>query len=359
MHFEDNRFRNTWNAVFLEGGWRFVQCNWGARHLVNARDIPYPGGRAVGSVENLRYEYDDHYFMTDPEEFIYEFYPSQTEWQLLKKQISLKEFEELPFVRSLFFRYGLTFADPNMKSTVYADKTGAATVAINMTPEAISNLIFHYNLRFYNNEEQEFNKVNLKRFVMQSVVGHSVVFRVHTPTRGEFLLDIFANAVSAGEYLTGQPMKFKSVCKFKVVCDHLNVIMVPLPECASGEWGPAKAYRLFGMVPLTHEDAIINSGKELEIRFRMSKPLAEFVASLHKNVTDDRKLSKFVHQSVRNDTVVFRVSFPEEGQYGLDIYTRESSSAQSQSGGGGGQSRYPGERHLLTHCCKYLINARL
>ncbi|KAK5966308.1 LIM zinc-binding domain-containing protein, partial [Trichostrongylus colubriformis] len=32
--FEDNRFRNTWNAVYLDGSWRFVQCNWGARHLV-------------------------------------------------------------------------------------------------------------------------------------------------------------------------------------------------------------------------------------------------------------------------------------------------------------------------------------
>lgn len=44
--------------------------------------------------------------------------------------------------------------------------------------------------------------------------------------------------------------------------------MVPLPECASGEWGPAKAYRLFGMIPLTHEDAIISCNRRLEISFR-------------------------------------------------------------------------------------------
>ena len=31
-----------------------------------------------------RYEYDDHYFLTDPKEFIYEFFPLQPEWQLLK-----------------------------------------------------------------------------------------------------------------------------------------------------------------------------------------------------------------------------------------------------------------------------------
>lgn len=36
---------------------------------------------------------------------------------------------------------------------VHADKTGAGTVAIQMAPESISSLIFHYNLRFYDSEE--------------------------------------------------------------------------------------------------------------------------------------------------------------------------------------------------------------
>ena len=87
MKFEDSRFRNTWNAVYLDGSWRFVQCNWGARHLVNAKDAPANGGRLSGRSDNLRYEYDDHYFMTDPEEFIYEFFPNQPEWQLLRRPI--------------------------------------------------------------------------------------------------------------------------------------------------------------------------------------------------------------------------------------------------------------------------------
>jgi transglutaminase/protease-like cytokinesis protein 3 len=52
------------------------------------------------------------------QEFIYEFYPMQPEWQLLKRAISLREFEELPFVRSLFFRYGLSFVDPHLRAVV-------------------------------------------------------------------------------------------------------------------------------------------------------------------------------------------------------------------------------------------------
>lgn len=93
----------------------------------------------------------------------------------------------------------------------------------------------------------------MKITMFQSVAGNMVAFRVHAPCSGAFLLDIFANAVTPKEYLTGEPMKFKSVCKFKICCEDLQTVMVPLPDCASGEWGPTKATRLFGLVPITHQ----------------------------------------------------------------------------------------------------------
>lgn len=40
---------------------------------------------------------------------------------------------------------------------------------------------------------------------------------------------------------------------FQIVCDELQTVMVPLPDCASGEWGPTKATRLFGLIPITHQ----------------------------------------------------------------------------------------------------------
>ncbi|CAH0552085.1 unnamed protein product [Brassicogethes aeneus] len=345
VRFEDNRFRNSWNAVYVAGAWRFVQCNWGARHLVNAKEAPKAGNKAKS--DSLRYEYDDHYFLTDPKEFIYEFFPLQSDWQLLKNPITLQEFEELPFVRSLFFRYGLYFSDPNTKAVMFTDSTGAATVRIAMPSHMQGSLIFHYNLKFYDSDGDNFDRVSLKRFVMQSVVGNMVAFRVHAPCSGAFLLDIFANAVTPKEYLTGEPMKFKSVCKFKICCEDLQTVMVPLPDCASGEWGPTKATRLFGLVPITHQDALVFAGRELELQFRMSRQLTDFMATLHKNDVEEKRLSKFVSHNVVDDIATFNISFPEEGQYGLDIYTREMASALDA----------PGEKHLLTHCCKYLINS--
>ena len=189
---------------------------------------------------------------------------------------------------------------------------------------------------------------------MQSVLDNSVIFRVHTPLSGNFLLDIFANAVTPAEYLAGDPMKFKSVCKFRVDCKQLQTVMVPLPECASGEWGPTKATRLFGLTPLTHEDALIFAGKELEVRFRMQRPLTDFLASLHKNGLEDKRLSKHVQHMVQGDLVSIHVIFPEDGQYGLDIYTRDLKAANGTTGSV--KKNGVDKQQLLTHCCKYLIN---
>jgi hypothetical protein len=78
----------------------------------------------------------------------------------------------------------------------------------------------------------------------------------------------------------------------KIECAMLSTVMVPLPDCASGEWGPAKAMRLFGLIPLSHPDPLIFSGREALIEFRMSRPLTDFMATLHKNGTDEKKLAK-------------------------------------------------------------------
>ena len=103
---------------------------------------------------------------------------------------------------------------------------------------------------------------------------------------------------------------------------------------------------------MSHPDALIFSGQQLDVAFRMTRPLTDFMATLHKNGVEEKKLSKYVTQKVTSEdqVVVLSVSFPEEGQYGMDVYTREVVSNGEANGEGG-------EKRLRTHCCKYLINS--
>lgn len=73
------------------------------------------------------------------------------------------------------------------------------------------------------------------------------------------------------------------------------------------------------------------------------------MATLHKNGIEEKKLAKFVQHTLDDDIVTFIINFPEEGQYGLDVYTREVSNSMHHNSSN--------EKHLLTHCCKYLINS--
>ena len=61
------------------------------------------GQNKGNSKDHIRYQYDEHYFMPNPDEFIQEFWPSESKWQLLESPITLEEFEALPFVRCASF----------------------------------------------------------------------------------------------------------------------------------------------------------------------------------------------------------------------------------------------------------------
>ena len=82
----------------------------------------------------------------------------------------------------------------------------------------------------------------------------------------------------------------------------------------------------------------------------MTRPLTDFMATLHKNGVEEKKLSKHVTHRISDDFVTLTVAFPDDGQYGMDIYTREVNNGNNSNG-------HDGEKHLLTHCCKYLINS--
>ena len=66
----------------------------------------------------------------------------------------------------------------NISSTIIHSEIflGACTVRLEMPLDMQSALIFHYNLKFYNNDTDNYDGVSLKRFVMQ--VGCKIIFTI-------------------------------------------------------------------------------------------------------------------------------------------------------------------------------------
>jgi len=340
--FVDNRWRNAWNAVYVAGGWRLVQPNWAAMQ-VNTK-----------AARETRQIYQDHYFLTDADKFIFEFFPKAAEHQFLEHPITKEEFEQLPLLRSTFFHFGLGLARSEglIQASVQCDEKGEANIYLNSQQD----VSFHYTITNFKTGSTSVKapggKFPLGRFVMMSTRDEETNFNIHVPHKGSYLLEIgAARYPTALECLAKKPIYYINVCKFKIVCKAVEKVMVPLPDCVPGEWGPTKAEKLFGLRGTSHPMPIIYAAPPsnidlredgrpltLNIEFEKTRPVLDFVTKLYKNGVREEELRQGARYRIKDQYVIFDIKVPQDGQYGLDIYTREN------------------WEDKMLHCCKYLIN---
>jgi hypothetical protein len=91
------------------------------------------------------YEYDDFYFLTDPEQLVYSHWAHKKEWQLLVQPISLEDFQNLPLVKSYFFKCAMFFVSHHngVVDTRKGKKFSSLMVAVSViacTDKYLSNM---------------------------------------------------------------------------------------------------------------------------------------------------------------------------------------------------------------------------
>jgi len=100
-----SHINHTWNAVQLNNNhWYLIDSAWGTGYIDG----------------NHEYKKDlkSHYFLTHPEHMIYNHLPEESQWQLLKKPITMDDYIRLPHVHSYYFIFGLNIISPRFSSIV-------------------------------------------------------------------------------------------------------------------------------------------------------------------------------------------------------------------------------------------------
>jgi hypothetical protein len=139
--------------------------------------------------------------LPDPNDFILEFLPYNPEWQLINSPITLSQFEQLPFVRSLFFHYHLSFVNQE-HAIITTDNRGACDIKLRMPDSLKTRLAFHFHLRFAQSSSKgdpedtmDSQGIKLERYVLHTVQDDLVSFNVHVPQEGDYFMEIFASLV--------------------------------------------------------------------------------------------------------------------------------------------------------------------
>lgn len=131
---------HAWNAVRVDGKWLLVDATWGAGY-----------GNAVNGKLKSTQKFDDYWFATPPDEFIYKHLPENKKHQHLPHPISLSQYESLYAVNSDLFDLGFP------SNRVYNFLIQSSN---HKTPKAYSaniNLkIKHAPISYYLSQENEF-----------------------------------------------------------------------------------------------------------------------------------------------------------------------------------------------------------
>ncbi|MFP3975330.1 MAG: transglutaminase domain-containing protein [Dehalococcoidia bacterium] len=155
---------HAWNAVKIGDGWYLLDCTWGAG--------------TVTKEANYIKRFEEFFFLTPPQDFVYGHLPEDPKWQLLDDPLSKSEFAEAPCRALGFFKYNLELGNPE-KGSIKAENDITITVK---TPE---NVVLSADLLH--------DDKNMPRhFISSKRSAKNYEIRAGFPEPGEYVLRVWA-----------------------------------------------------------------------------------------------------------------------------------------------------------------------
>ncbi|BFY97405.1 hypothetical protein BsWGS_00445 [Bradybaena similaris] len=319
--FKGNDYNHSWNAVLIDNNWYLVDSHWATRYLVSEKNMP----------ENLVYEYDDFYFLTDPEQLIYSHWAHKKEWQLLHSPITLQDFENLPLVKSYFFKCGMFFISHH--NGVVDAKKGRLALTLGFCKPTN----FTYKITFADTGEEVFQGQKLKNYALQHQgQNQTTTFIFRAPRAGQYYFTIFAQLLT-GEL--GVKNIFTASAEYKVVADAASSDAAPLPACSDSSWGPGVAVDQLGLVASPADGILTTTDGRINLEFAKTRP-AYVLCKLRKNGLRDEELEKYITEHDDGNVVKVSVELPVKGEYGVEVYGNDPAK----------------DGDTYTHICQYYIH---
>lgn len=308
MRMDGQTFRNSWTVVNINGSWRLVNCTWAARHVTGHKD----------NLPQMYHKYDEFYFLTDPEDHIYQHYPDDPYWQLLEIPLPFSEFLNLPVVKSPFFNYGLRFYS-NYGATITTD-TGMIEIRL-LTPKILGFGSMLENVNRLPSEPKQLDGRTLLRFVK-----NEAIFTIALPGPGLYYFSIYT-----GDYWRSECLE--SACTFLLQCTNMKGRPSP-PYPPVPFFGPTPVMENLGITADSNIDPLVVCNNDyIEINFLLSKDIRLTHTFQYFDVNDGSitDIDRYVFLRSRNDAGAnYLIRCHKAGFYIFSLYAADLN-GESQS----------------------------
>ncbi|XP_036358837.1 uncharacterized protein LOC115211941 [Octopus sinensis] len=308
--------RNIWNAVLIKDTWYLIDVHWASRKIsgVEAEEWQLVECQQANSsdiddsiVQNI-YEFDEFYFLTDPEKFIYSHFPDEEIWQLLARPLTKNEFQKALYLKPHFFEFGLTVKSHVWCSLQSVD--GLVNIELGVTR---TDLSFSFELYRSNKIGNPDDKKELAKYMLleRDIENKKLCIEVRFPIIGKFKAEIFGRDSRS---------KLEWLCSYVLYCNSPLSDCSPLPPNPKAEWGPGMHLFNYGITPITHLRGKIDVyDGEVELKFALEKN----VDLLHRLVSEDEEeIADHILCEIVNGVATVLVRLPKKGQYALQMYAK-------------------------------------
>ncbi|XP_078489685.1 uncharacterized protein LOC100176689 isoform X2 [Ciona intestinalis] len=337
----DETLYGSWNGVLIDGQWRLIDTNWGSRHIIEDDDLEIKDW-------NTEYEYEEHYFLTDPDQLISSHFPDDVEWQLLRKPITLQQFNDSVKHWPIFYKLQMKLKSHH-SGVVLTDEYGFVRILIEPSKFARTEAEFEATLKT-RDRKKEIDGVPLNQYILQYSEGQYEVFEIYIPTPGKYQIKIHALSKKFSENSFTWMSEYQINCSDKKTYpnDQSWSAVPPFPN-SSSYYGPGKQVSELNMTAVSHKGPVVQCDENGEAKVVMQLPKGKvglkFTKSLFSVFDDKDSMDSFlVHTTFernKENVVVFRVRTPTYGNYCLKLYQKTISDAEYDKS--------------FDHFCSYLV----
>ncbi|XP_060601784.1 uncharacterized protein LOC132755022 isoform X2 [Ruditapes philippinarum] len=328
---DDDKHYGEWNAVLVDGHWRFINAYWGTC-AEGAGDDFIPNGDDViengDSASRLHYFCDENYFLTDPDQVVATHLPTLPNWQLKKDPLTLTEFEQMTFVKDRYFNLKLrTLTHP--KCVVVSD-SGQVEIKFAIPRQSSLNIDFQYLL--FRLEDGVEKRIDRYVFMHRTNNNENLTVKIRSPERQVYRFELVGKDVTIG----GDNYDYDWIAIYKIIFNEGMYGCKPFPPSPAIGWGPGRVALDTGLVPLSHfsgEIEMDDYGK-VEIKFGIADKSSigdmYYTAKVYTGGETMEELPDYCVHRVENGDVMFNAMTPKRGEFVLRLFVKDGHDGKSR-----------------------------
>lgn len=314
----------TYNAVFVDGAWRFVDQHWGSSFITVGADKEWEliadggAGQTSGGQTGTYQHCDDDWFLTDPEIMICTHLPDDPAWQLLARPITSDEFEQMAYLQHYYFDIGL-HSPSQPKCVIYTD-TGDVMLEFGQPKDAETTFKYALYKSALDKTRYRLKGAQLKQFVFmdEAKKENKLRVRIEFPWIGKYMINLHGSELGRG--FTSE------VCVYVIHCQKPKFTCKPHPLADRDLWGAGGEANAIGLEPVNHDGGlIVAEDGQAEMVFKMKlADYLQFQYRLESEDIDQSILRNYVLHYVIDGEAYFLAKLPKYGKYVFKLFAKDT-----------------------------------